>query len=194
MWVQYCPDCLRFDQPPFLRRHWRMTWAVTCPRHRRFLMDRCPTCRQGLAGLEGRLLVPLDRCGHCGGDLTNAEKLKVPGATRARQMEAAMIRFLDADRELGVAGKTGLAEALLRLPTLVANKGTASFRQLSTAARVYAAAHPIVIDRFVMSDFPEVTQARCAVLNALSWPSRPHWIAQVGSLSQRGPWHVAPAP
>lgn len=41
--VLICPDCLD-EQAGCARRSWRSAFALTCPTHRRFLIDQCPRC------------------------------------------------------------------------------------------------------------------------------------------------------
>ncbi|WP_165922950.1 TniQ family protein [Sulfurirhabdus autotrophica] len=47
--LQLCPDCLRSDTVPYFRRWWKVAYLVTCPIHRRLLIDACPGCQQPLA-------------------------------------------------------------------------------------------------------------------------------------------------
>jgi hypothetical protein len=42
--MQFCGRCLAEDKRPYFRRWWRLSLAVSCPRHRRFLSDQCPQC------------------------------------------------------------------------------------------------------------------------------------------------------
>jgi len=42
--LQFCSQCLAEDELPYYRRWWRLSLAVSCPRHGEFLSDRCPSC------------------------------------------------------------------------------------------------------------------------------------------------------
>jgi len=44
-WLQYCPYCLRDDDDPYFRRHWRLTFVTVCQTHCCRLLDRCTVCR-----------------------------------------------------------------------------------------------------------------------------------------------------
>ena len=39
-----CPDCLAEENEPYFLLDWRMAYNVSCTRHRRWLIDRCPRC------------------------------------------------------------------------------------------------------------------------------------------------------
>ncbi len=40
----FCPDCLAENDEPYFRLQWRMAYVVSCPKHQRWLLDRCPAC------------------------------------------------------------------------------------------------------------------------------------------------------
>lgn len=40
----WCPECLRTDQTPYFRKHWRMSFTSTCSKHGTILSDRCNSC------------------------------------------------------------------------------------------------------------------------------------------------------
>lgn len=40
----FCPDCLAENDEPYFRLQWRMAYVVSCSKHQRWLLDRCPTC------------------------------------------------------------------------------------------------------------------------------------------------------
>ena len=72
-YLQFCPDCLRHDERPYFRRWWRLSLAVSCPFHNRFLLDRCPQCssgvnllasRAGITRRDGRTMVRCRCCNH----------------------------------------------------------------------------------------------------------------------------------
>lgn len=74
--TQFCPDCLAEDEKPFFRISWRLGFVTACLRHNRTLLDRCPSCKQGLRSLglvygqrRGALFLPIHFCRTCGVDL-----------------------------------------------------------------------------------------------------------------------------
>lgn len=44
--MQYCPECLREDQMPYFRWHWRLAWHTGCSKHKCALISRCPHCQE----------------------------------------------------------------------------------------------------------------------------------------------------
>lgn len=68
--LQYCPSCLREDEHPYFRRHWRFAWHIGCVTHGCQLVDLCPTCA---APLEPHRLSATDChlaiCATCRADL-----------------------------------------------------------------------------------------------------------------------------
>lgn len=42
--VRFCPVCLQEDEHPFIRKAWRLSYWVACPKHECFLANRCPEC------------------------------------------------------------------------------------------------------------------------------------------------------
>lgn len=43
--MQFCPECLFWDEVPYFRRRWRLAFATICDRHGTLLHDRCPECQ-----------------------------------------------------------------------------------------------------------------------------------------------------
>ena len=43
-WLQYCPYCLRDDDDPYFRRHWRLAFVTVCPHHYCRLLAGCIAC------------------------------------------------------------------------------------------------------------------------------------------------------
>ena len=81
-WQQFCPACLAENETPYFRQEWRRASVMTCRRHRRGLLDRCPACRQALAPFDQCTLVPQHQCAVCGFDLRRAESPNLTPATR----------------------------------------------------------------------------------------------------------------
>lgn len=77
--LQFCSHCLAEDELPYYRRWWRLSLAVSCPRHGEFLSDRCPSCA---APVRLQRIEPvaakepsssnIARCHRCGFDLRKA--------------------------------------------------------------------------------------------------------------------------
>lgn len=42
--IQFCPQCLKLDQVPYYRRHWRLALSAVCPEHNCLLEQSCPSC------------------------------------------------------------------------------------------------------------------------------------------------------
>jgi len=42
----FCPECLRTEEHPYFRAHWRYAFLTECPLHESALIDRCPQCEQ----------------------------------------------------------------------------------------------------------------------------------------------------
>jgi hypothetical protein len=71
--LQLCPDCHHSEPAPYFKRCWKVAYIVTCPLHRRLLIDACPYCHQPLAyhlADFGKSLlperVPTSFCSSCG--------------------------------------------------------------------------------------------------------------------------------
>ena len=67
--LQYCPECLASDVRPYFRRWWRLSLAVSCPIHARYLLDRCWRCGLSVALQRGdeeqRPFGTIARCHAC---------------------------------------------------------------------------------------------------------------------------------
>lgn len=133
-WLQYCPLCLAVDETPYFRRCWRRASLMTCRRHGRALLDRCPSCGQGLAPFEPRTLLAQHLCARCGFDLRDA---RPPSLTRAIRRSADLIDDLvRLEAARGVLDRSALIVRVLALPTLVKPPCADSFARLATAERV----------------------------------------------------------
>lgn len=133
-WLQFCPLCFTEDQTPYFRRQWRRASVMTCRRHRRPLLDRCPSCRNGLSPFEQRALLPQHHCTHCGFDLREA---KMPGMNRVTRQSADLIDDLvRLEEATGLLDKSALIERILALPSLQERSRFEKFTRLSTAERI----------------------------------------------------------
>lgn len=67
---QVCPDCLREQTTPYLKRHWRLAFVTSCTRHHRLLIDRCPKCSAPIQPLFTSIHVEsVATCWKCSFDL-----------------------------------------------------------------------------------------------------------------------------
>jgi len=84
--LQYCPDCLATDETPYFRRAWRLAFVTECLRHRRPLLDRCPSCAKPINFHHNKgIREDLIHCYACGTKLTQGKQLRVPvGVMEAR--------------------------------------------------------------------------------------------------------------
>lgn len=133
-WQQFCPVCLAEDETPYFRQEWRRTSFMTCRRHRRGLLDRCPSRRQGLAPFNQRALVPQHRCAVCGLDLRQAKAPKFTPATRkAAELLDDLVRI---EAAKGFLEKSTLIKRIIALPSLQEPPSNEKFTRLSTAERI----------------------------------------------------------
>ncbi|MCI4679008.1 TniQ family protein [Rhodoblastus acidophilus] len=133
-WLQFCPTCLAEDENPYFRRAWRRASVMTCRRHRRPLLDRCPSCGQSLAPFNQRALVPQCQCAVCGFDLRRAA---APNLTPATRKAAELIDdFVRLEAAKGFLQKSALIARIIALPSLQEPPSDRSFIRLSTAERI----------------------------------------------------------
>jgi hypothetical protein len=133
-WLQFCPLCLAEDETPYFRRSWRRASVMTCRRHGRALLDRCPSCRKGLAPFAQRALSPQHRCAGCGFNLREAKAPFIAKATRqAAELIDDLVR-LEAAKDF--LEKSALIERILALPALEEPPNPRSFTRLSTKQRL----------------------------------------------------------
>ena len=133
-WLQFCPLCLGEDETPYFRRSWRRASAMTCRRHGRALLDRCPSCGEGLALFDQRALLPQHHCACCGFDLRGA---KAPAMNRATRQAAELIDDLvRLEAAKSFLNKSTLIARILALPSFQERPSRAEFTSLSTARRI----------------------------------------------------------
>lgn len=72
---RYCPDCLREDDIPHIRKSWRLAWTYVCPTHQRLIEEKCPHCHTyvDLSQAIGKAKekVSISNCQTCRQDLTS---------------------------------------------------------------------------------------------------------------------------
>lgn len=70
---RYCPDCLREDDMPHIRKSWRLAWTYICPVHQRLMEEKCPNCHTYMdldhASKEANESASISNCQACGQDL-----------------------------------------------------------------------------------------------------------------------------
>ncbi|MCR4378068.1 MAG: TniQ family protein [Rhodospirillales bacterium] len=75
---QVCPDCLREQATPYLKRHWRLAFVTGCTRHHKLLIDRCPECSAPIQPLFTSMHVDsVATCWKCGFDLRKTPQTPV---------------------------------------------------------------------------------------------------------------------
>jgi hypothetical protein len=133
-WLQFCPSCLRDDEEPYFRRRWRRATFMICPTHHRALIDRCPSCRSGIASSDQRSVRPQHICAHCSFDLRDT-KGPIPDSSLRR-----LCRLLDGlvvvECANGTLDRSTLTTRILALPALHRSPTETKFTSLSTKARL----------------------------------------------------------
>jgi hypothetical protein len=105
---RYCPECL-VDSGGRWRMSWQFPFGFACPRHRRLLIDSCPTCERparlrahplALVPVPGRCHNPVDGPGRgpqpnrCRADLT-VDPARTPVPPAALDAQRTMMRIVD---------------------------------------------------------------------------------------------------
>ncbi|KUJ71539.1 TniQ family protein [Thiomicrospira sp. WB1] len=88
--MQFCPQCLKEDEEPYFRTHWRVALYTFCPKHQIMMHDRCQECGEPVAfhrielgkgneevGLEKKLAT----CFNCGFYLAASKREKADHLT-----------------------------------------------------------------------------------------------------------------
>ncbi|WP_334108634.1 TniQ family protein [Methylobacillus sp.] len=69
---RYCPDCLREDEIPHIRKTWRLAWTYVCSKHQRLMEEKCPHCHTYM-DLDQAIVkanASISNCQACGHDLS----------------------------------------------------------------------------------------------------------------------------
>lgn len=82
--IRYCPECLRTDEIPYIRKAWRLSYYYVCTDHRQVLREVCPRCGKRIflrgTGQYIRDQIPrgltLRECQHCGEDLCKVKHIE----------------------------------------------------------------------------------------------------------------------
>lgn len=84
--LQYCPECIFFDQAPYYRKKWRLALSTICDEHGLMLHDRCPCCgspviffRNDLGYRSGFRIGDLVSCWKCDYDLSRSPHIEASG-------------------------------------------------------------------------------------------------------------------
>jgi hypothetical protein len=107
---------------------------MTCRGHGRALLDRCPSCRGGLAPFDQRALRPQSHCARCGFDFREAKAPKINKATReAAELIDDLVRL---EAAKGFLANSGLIDRIVALPSLETPTDHRRFNRLSTRERL----------------------------------------------------------
>ncbi len=75
----FCPLCLKEDNIPYFRKHWRLSFNVICKKHKVKMIDKCCYCNSIIAfhrnDFKDRNYItsaPITQCSICGFDLKNS--------------------------------------------------------------------------------------------------------------------------
>lgn len=89
---QYCPLCLRADDIPYFRMHWRLEWHEICPKHMVAMPNLCRNCTKPviLHRVKWESL-HLANCYNCGFDLSTTHLTHVD--LSSSQLSAILILY-----------------------------------------------------------------------------------------------------
>lgn len=103
--LMYCPLCLKEDDEPYFRKHWRLAFHLICDRHGTLMCDRCPSCGAAVVFFRRELGRrseidggEITLCHACGFDLRFAPAFDPPAPDG---QVLGMLRSLIMFRELG---------------------------------------------------------------------------------------------
>lgn len=122
--LMYCPLCLKEDDEPYFRKHWRLAFHLICDRHGTLMCDRCPSCGAAVVFFRRELGRrseidggEITLCHACGFDLRFAPAFDPPAPDG---QVLAMLRSLIMFRDLGwwFAGTRHVAYSHLYLDVL----------------------------------------------------------------------------
>lgn len=72
--MQFCWRCLKEDITPYFRLKWRLSFVVSCTKHKIILSDQCPKCSEPIDYFrtsQEYSLAPIHICRMCGFDIRN---------------------------------------------------------------------------------------------------------------------------
>ena len=73
--LKYCPYCLKENE--YFKKEWRLSFYTVCPKHKCFLLDKCPQCEEPVLLTKRKLDIPSFNCWNCGFIYKNAEVEKI---------------------------------------------------------------------------------------------------------------------
>lgn len=73
--LRYCPYCLKEEE--YFKKEWRLSFYTVCPKHKRFLLNKCPQCKEPVLLTKRKLDIPSFNCWNCGFIYKNAETEKI---------------------------------------------------------------------------------------------------------------------
>jgi len=74
--LRYCPECLR--EKDYFRKEWRLSFYTICPKHRCFMLDKCPQCSEPILITKRKLNVESFNCWNCGHIFKNSDAEGLP--------------------------------------------------------------------------------------------------------------------
>jgi hypothetical protein len=90
----YCPLCLRADQTPYFRRHWRFNLSLVCTDHGCLLHNACENCAAPIDLMAQRRATRQPHCATCGEKFCNAKIVKAANLKRQQERVNAMLLYL----------------------------------------------------------------------------------------------------
>jgi hypothetical protein len=92
--LSYCPLCLRTDDHPYFRRHWRFNLNIVCTTHRCLLHNACGTCGAPVELMAQIHATRQPECGSCGKKFCDAEITKALNLKRQQERIDVMLLYL----------------------------------------------------------------------------------------------------
>lgn len=96
----YCPKCLKDDNEPYFRKHWRLSFSVICTKCGINLHEKCPKCKKPIVffrnDLGNKNKQPPDKisyCYNCGYDLSKSRV--VYASHRCIEYQKKLFRILE---------------------------------------------------------------------------------------------------
>lgn len=62
--LKYCPKCLR--EKEYFKKEWRLSFYTVCLKHKCFLIDECPNCKEPLTITKRKCDIESFNCWNCG--------------------------------------------------------------------------------------------------------------------------------
>ena len=69
--LKYCPLCLK--EKEFFKKEWRLSFYTICTKHKCFLIDECPQCKEPISIIKRKREIDSFNCWNCGYFFKNSE-------------------------------------------------------------------------------------------------------------------------